>query len=89
MRSPKIAITTACLALAAASFTPATAHEVEPTEPDPAGTRLVLSLEPVMMSMPSTLRPVINGLICTSYAPPHRPGMCENPNENMFALSQY
>ena len=89
MRSPKIAITKACLALAAGSFTPATAHEVEPTDPDPAGTRLVLSLEPVMMSMPSTLQPVINGLICTSYTPPDRPGMCENPNENMFALSQY
>ena len=89
MRSLKIAITTAYLALAATSLTPAAAHEVEPTEPDPAGTRLVLSLEPVMMSMPSTLKPVINGLICTSYTPPERPGMCENPNENMFALSQY
>ena len=89
MRSLKIAITTACLALAATSLTPVAAHEVEPTESDPAGTRLVLSLEPVMMSMPSTLKPVINGLICTSYTPPERPGMCENPNENMFALSQY
>ena len=89
MRSLKTAITTACLALAATSLTPAAAHEVEPTEPDPAGTQLVLSLEPVMMSMPSTLKPVINGLICTSYTPPERPGMCENPNENMFALSQY
>ena len=66
MRSLKIAITTACLALAATSLTPVAAHEVEPTESDPAGTRLVLSLEPVMMSMPSTLKPVINGLICTS-----------------------
>ena len=89
MRSLKIAITTVCLALAATSLTPVAAHEVEPPEPDPAGTRLVLSLEPVMMSMPSTLKPVINGLICTSYTPPERPGMCENPNENMFALSQY
>ena len=89
MRSLKIAITTVCLALAATSLTPVAAHEVEPTEPYPAGTRLVLSLEPVMMSMPSTLKPVINGLICTSYTPPERPGMCENPNENMFALSQY
>ena len=89
MRSLKIAITTACLALAATSLAPVAAHEVEPTEPDPVGTRLVLSLEPVMMSMPSTLKPVINGLICTSYTPPERPGMCENPNENMFALSQY
>ena len=89
MRSLQIAITTPCLALAATSLTPAAPHEVEPTEPDPAGTRLVLSLEPVMMSMPSTLKPVINGLICTSYTPPERPGMCENPNENMFALSQY
>ena len=89
MRSLKIAITTACLALAATSLTPVAAHEVEPIEPDPAGTRLVLSLEPVMMSMPSTLKPVINGLICTSYTPPERLGMCENPNENMFALSQY
>ena len=89
MRSLKIAITTVCLALAATSLPPVAAHEVEPTEPDPAGTRLVLSLEPVMMSMPSTLKPVINGLICTSYTPPERPGMCENPNENMFALSQY
>ena len=89
MRALKITITTACLALVTTSLTPATAHEVEPTEPDPAGTQLVLSLEPVMMSMPSTLKPVINGLICTSYTPPERPGMCENPNENMFALSQY
>ena len=89
MHSLKPAITTACLALAATSLTPVAAHEVEPTEPGPAGTQLVLSLEPVMMSMPSTLKPVINGLVCTSYTPPERPGMCENPNENMFALSQY
>ena len=41
MRSLKIAITTVCLALAATSLTPVAAHEVEPTEPDPAGTRLV------------------------------------------------
>ena len=36
MRSLKIAITTVCLALAATSLTPVAAHEVEPTEPDPA-----------------------------------------------------
>lgn len=40
MRALKITITTACLALVTTSLTPATAHEVEPTEPDPAGTQL-------------------------------------------------